>query len=88
MKRWLLKIIRHYGLRNQLKKLHEEIYELSEAILDERSTYYHEHITEEFADVQVLLSQIKEYFDLDDKEIKQFFDYKVERQIKRMENGK
>lgn len=77
----LTEIIGHYGIEHQLKKLHEEVYELTEAILlrERRS-----HILEEFADVQVLLAQIKAYSELDDFEIKEIFDFKVERQIKRI----
>ena len=33
MKNNLLKIINHYGISNQLKKLSEEIFELQEAII-------------------------------------------------------
>lgn len=77
----LIEIIGHYGIEHQLKKLHEEVYELTEAILLDMDL---DHITEEFADVQVLLAQIKAYSELDDSEIKEIFDYKVERQIKRI----
>lgn len=77
----LTEIIGHYGIEHQLKKLHEEVYELTEAILlrERRS-----HILEEFADVQVLLEQIKIWFDLNDYDIESSGNMKIDRQIKRI----
>ena len=75
-------IISHYGIRNQLKKLHEELYELTEVILYEHDK---EHLEEEFADVQVLLSQIREYCRLDCNNINYYIDFKIDRQLKRIE---
>ena len=61
----LMKVIEHFGLSNQLKKLVEEVYELVEAILtdtgDEASI---DHIKEEYSDVSLVLNQIKEYFEI------------------------
>lgn len=61
----LMKVITHFGLSNQLKKLVEEVYELVEAILtdtgDEASI---DHIKEEYSDVSLVLNQIKEYFEI------------------------
>ena len=53
------KIIEHYGINNQLKKLSEEVYELQESILEQHNT---EHVLEEYADVEVILEQIKQYY--------------------------
>ena len=57
----LLKIIRHYGLYNQLKYIHSEYFELDEAIIDykyvevykdsQAEKYHKKHIAEEIADV-------------------------------------
>lgn len=47
-----------------------------------------EHIIEEIADVQVMLSQFKEYYDITDEEIEKVMKYKVERQLERIENEK
>lgn len=77
----LIEIVKHYGIEHQLKKLHEEVYELSEAILTKGG----EAVREEFADVQVLLAQIKIWYDLKDQDIEDIFWYKVDRQITRME---
>lgn len=80
------KIIEHYGINNQLKKLSEEVYELQESILEQHNT---EHVLEEYADVEVILEQIKQYFKLDDEKIELIKDYKIARQLYRIrkENG-
>ena len=65
MEKEFLEIISFYGLKNQLKKLSEEIYELQEAILlDEGGEESYQHICEERADVEILLRQLDQYFDL------------------------
>ena len=99
MKDNLLKIIKHYGINNQQRKLEEEVFELQEAITIhelKQSVEYDiplteiagtkEHISEEIADILVLLGQIIHYYDIDKKEIKKFLDYKIERQLRRIEN--
>lgn len=85
MKEKLLKIIKHYGLNHQQRKLEEEVYELQEAIIkgDDK-----EHITEELADVCVLLMQITNYFKLDVPSIDKIMEMKIDRQIERIENEK
>lgn len=99
MREKVLKIIRRYGLRHQLRKLTEEVFELHEAITEyemyRRSALpslsvenkYKKHIEEEFADVLVLLSQIKHYYNLDSEKIKEIMDYKINRQLDRIERG-
>lgn len=77
------KIIEYYGINNQLKKLTEEVYELQESILEQHNI---EHILEEYADVEVILEQIKQYFKLDDEKIELIKDYKVARQLYRIRN--
>ena len=87
MKEDLLQIINHYGLTKQLKKLSEEIYELQEAILlDEGSIECYDHILEEYADVQVILSQIEEYFELDQNKLVEMQSFKISRTLERIKN--
>lgn len=99
MKTDLLKIIKHYGIKNQQRKLEEEIFELQEAITThelKQSVEYEiplteivdtkEHIAEELADVLVLLGQIIHYYDIDKKEIEKLLKYKIGRQLRRIEN--
>lgn len=91
MKEDLLKIINHYGVLTQLKYFQTEIFELNEAIinaeyngsqpLDEEI----DHITEEIADVLVMLRQFFEYYYIDEGEVYKIFATKIARQIERIE---
>lgn len=94
MQEKLLKIINNYGLLEQLKYIHSEYFELDEAIInycDEERIYipeikkrYKDHITEEIADIMVMLKQFQVYFRINDKEINNIIDYKINRQIDRI----
>lgn len=99
MKEDLLKIINHYGVRSQLKQFNEETYELIEAINDyERQkeacenigcSKVHadkelEHITEEIADVLVMVYQFVEYYNIDQVELCKIMDFKINRQLERI----
>lgn len=96
MKDKLLQIINHYGIEKQLKYIHSEYFELDEAIINTRDDEYicypeveksHlKHITEEIADVMVMLKQFQYYFDIKDEEIDQVMNYKIDRQLERIEN--
>lgn len=98
MKEDLLKIINHYGVSNQLKKLSEEVFELQEAIINYEKDYNSmevqdmtndmEHITEEMADVFVVLRQFVEYYKINYEDFEKIREYKTERQLKRMEAEK
>ena len=96
-----LKIINHYGVNNQQRKLAEEVFELQEAIINyelKASVEYEiplteiigskEHIIEELADCMVLLSQFKEYYGISEKELQEVDKYKIERQLERMQKAK
>lgn len=98
MKEDLLKIINHYGISNQLKKLSEETFELQEAIIDAEYNRYVgvirkpgeraiKHIEEEFADVCVVLEQFKAYYNLDNDRIIEIMKQKINRQLERMEEN-
>ena len=90
MKEDLLKIITHYGLENQKRKFVEEVYELLDALAELNYNSMHfsnnlqrmiEHLTEEIADVQVVLEQIKLYWSIDPDDIKRVMDYKINRTL-------
>ena len=85
MKEKLLRIIQHYGLNHQQRKLEEEVYELQEAIIkgDDK-----DHIAEELADVCVLLMQITNYLKIDVPSIDKIMEMKIDRQIERIKNEK
>lgn len=95
MKEKLLEIINNYGIVNQLRKFNEECFELEEAIIKlemEFDAYspklggeeHRNHITEEIADVCVMLHQFKEYYDIKPFEIYRVMEQKINRQISRM----
>ena len=114
----LRKIINHYGIKQQLKYLQSEVFELTEAVIDKenktisdefRKCCYNiskafadllsldvvgykdlkkEHIKEEIADVMVMLKQVQLYYNISSDGIKQIMKQKVERQIRRIEEGK
>lgn len=87
MKENLLKIVNHYGINHQLKYIHSEYYELDEAILNYLNTNSitnRLHIVEELTDVLIMLNQIKHYFNIKDEEIEEFELYKVDRQLRRI----
>ncbi len=85
-------IIKHYGLREQLKYFQSEVFELNETILanvfDTEGTTdvgYVEHIREEIADVMVMLKQFQYYYEIPDKEIENVMKYKIKRQLERID---
>lgn len=89
MKEKLLKIINNYGVIPQLKYLQSEVFEFNEAVLDyerdETGLETKDHIQEEFADLMVMLEQFKVYYNLSNEDIMEIMKYKIERQLKRIE---
>ena len=81
MKDKLSQIIKHYGLPQQLKYIHSEYFELDEAIISGDNPI---HIAEEIADIMVMLEQFKVYFDIDDEQIEQIMNEKIDRQLERI----
>ena len=89
MEKDYLKIISFYGLRNQLKKLSEEVYEFQEAVLmDDGSEESLKHICEERADIEVLLKQFDTYFDLGIVDVSEWIVKKVIRTNERIKEEK
>ena len=94
MKEDLLKIINYYGVLPQLKYFQSEVFELNEAVVireqEESPSSYtdklEEHIAEEIADVMVMLEQFRLYYDIPTEEIRKAMEYKIKRQIERIEN--
>ena len=92
----LLQIIQHYKINNQQRKFVEECYELMEAITQreyqtkdkkpyELVEFEKAHIIEEIADIEVMLDQFKAYYDIGQEEINKVKDYKIKRQLERIE---
>lgn len=96
MEETLKKIINHYGVMSQLKYIHSEYFELDEAIVRcERypggickalKDEYTNHIAEEIADVMVMLKQFQYYYDIEDKQIEDIMNFKIDRQLDRIAN--
>lgn len=97
MKKELLKIINHYGIKPQLKYFQSEVFELNEAIIQYEIVYrdmcysgeainsQRQHIAEEIADVRVMLKQFQYYYDIEEEDIEEIMKKKIDRQLKRME---
>lgn len=83
MKNKLERIFLHFGLKKQLSKLAEECLELIEAMLENDR----EHIKEEIADVMVIASEFKEFYEITDTELIEMIEYKIDRTIDRIDEG-
>ena len=101
MKKDLLTIINHYGIDKQLKYIHSEYYELDEAIIqkeypaiakghknEQLDILENKHIAEELADIQVMLKQFQYYYGIEDKEIEDIMQFKIQRQLDRIKEEK
>ena len=100
LKEKCLAIINHYDVLPQLKYFQSEVYELTEAIIMYEDAKYNSydkyssdeidglknHITEEIADVQLMLNQFKKYYDISDNKIKKIMLFKANRQLDRIKN--
>ena len=78
-------IAEHYGLKNQLRQLAEECSELSV-----ESSHSARHgttvkIIEEMADVMIMIEQIVYLAKIDKCDIEDCINYKINRQLKRIE---
>lgn len=92
----LLKIINTYGVIPQLKYFQSEVFELNEAIIKREAVAGYEteylnshdkHIAEEIADVLVMLNQFKEYYKITDEEIINNMQFKIKRQLERIDSN-
>lgn len=91
-------IMKHFGIKNQQKKLTEEVHELNEAItILETSMAYREKrefskddtldIAEEITDCMLLLYQILLYYNIAEEDLLHIAKKKIDRTMKRMESG-
>lgn len=77
-------IVSHYGVQNQLNILIEEMSELTKEICKfKRGEYNLEHISEEIADVQIMINQIVMDYHLE-QTIIGFYHKKIDRQLERI----
>ena len=80
------RIADYYGLKNQLKQLAEECSELSvEALHYIREGRGIERISEEIADVLIMIQQIIYLLKNDTEKLEKYADFKLDRQLGRIE---
>ena len=97
MKEDLLKIIKHYGIFHQQRKLQEEVFELQEAITThelKKSVEYEiplteiigtkEDIAEKTANCLVRLEQIIEHYEISRFDIAKIMGQNINRQLERI----
>lgn len=78
-------IIEKYGKEPQVDMCIEEMSELTKALLKERRGKGNiKDIAEEIADVQIMLEQMKWIFEIEDDEINEIIDYKLNRTLERI----
>ena len=88
MESYYLKIINHFGINNQQRKLQEEVFELQEAITKfETGVGDIKEVEEELVDVSLILSQFLEYYEVDDIGFSLLCQLKKERTLERIESG-
>lgn len=98
MNKDIVEIIRYFGVNAQQRKIMEEIFELQESITqyemakDNHIMYsnsylnkLHKHITEEIADVTLMLKQFQRYYDIKDNEIENVVQGKIARTFKKIQ---
>ena len=82
-------ILRRYGCKAQLVKAAEELAELQLILLQDHNKNFIYDVTEiyeELADVYIMLEQIKLIYCINESELNGEIEYKLNRQIKRIEN--
>ena len=75
----------HYGLKKQMRQLAEECSELAVEASHSARKGTTVKIIEEIADVEIMIEQIIHLAEIDRKDIQECIDYKLDRQIKRIE---
>ena len=84
MENKLLTIFNTYGKSHQVSKLLEEVGEFIETVINEDK----ENMVQEMADVVVMLKQFQYYYGITDEEIINNIQFKIKRQLERIENEK
>lgn len=84
----LKKAIQEYGAFAQLDMIIEEMSELTKEICkNKRGKDNRSAIVEEMADVYIMLKQLEIIFSIDEDEINEAIDFKVDRLKERLEHG-
>ena len=80
----LLTIFNTYGKSHQVSKLLEEVGEFIETVINGNK----ENMVQEMADCMVMLKQFQYYYGITDEEIINNMQFKIKRQLERIENEK
>ena len=88
----LKKIAQCYGVNNQINQAVEEMAELIQALNKYRRiannrvdlTKARDHVTEEIADVEIMLSQLKVLLDIDPRKVEDIEEAKIDRELARV----
>ena len=78
----LLTIFYTYGKSHQVSKLLEEVGEFIETVINDDK----ENMVQEMADCMVMLKQFQYYYGITDEEIINNMQFKIKRQLERIEN--
>ena len=78
----LLTIFNTYGKSHQVSKLLEEVGEFIETVINGDK----ENMVQEMADCMVMLKQFQYYYGITDEEIINNMQFKIKRQLERIEN--
>ena len=84
MENKLLTIFYTYGKSHQVSKLLEEVGEFIETVINGDK----ENMIQEMADCMVMLKQFQYYYGITDEEIIKVMKEKIDRQLKRIKEGK
>lgn len=76
----LIRVIKTYGVQAQITVLFEEMAELQKELCKQRRKQGNiEQITEELADVLIMLKQLQVILNLPDERVQEIINYKMER---------
>lgn len=84
-------IAAHYGRRSQEYQAAQELSELMCLLTrrdDQRDSTYKERVTDEIADCEIMLEQIRRLNGIDEAEVAEHISQKIERQLQRMQAEK
>lgn len=82
----VIQIVRYYGYRSQKSKAVEELLELSEVLIKDVNKHEldKDALYEELADVEIMLAQLMQIYDIDLEGLQQEIDRKLDRTIDRI----
>lgn len=81
--------INHYGAENQIIVAIEEMSELAKELCKNiRGEHNIKHITEELADVYIMLIQVRQIYGIESEAVEEVMEYKLRRLERRMKDDR